>query len=74
MECLFLYCKLVIDFFRVEKIVDSLGVATPEGFEEINILDLIRTDLDEENISRGGEVAYNWASHPGESLDLILDV
>lgn len=55
-------------FWKPEKVVEGTGPSSPEGF---NVLNIIRTDLDEKGIPQGGETVYLWANTPSNVVKFL---
>lgn len=53
-------------FWKLEKVIKSAGLSLSEGFNVLNVSDIILINFNEESIHQGGEASYHWASTPSD--------
>lgn len=66
----FFYCRIPRNiqlprFWKPNKVVEGVGPSLPEGFEVLNVSDIIWADLGEVDIPRNGEADYRWVGESG---------
>lgn len=51
-------------YWKLEMVIEGVGSSSPEGFDVLNVSDIIQFNLNEEDILRGGKAEYPWAVTP----------